>query len=128
MVIMYIFYYLIIGVTTTFIFDILNDHVLRPEDRIQFDWGIRTINILLWPYILSVFILDFIIKWLSVIITIIAALTISLRVTDIIISYYIFLVGHLIMSYVLYKDKDWSLFFMNFVWVVIDIIGLIKWG
>jgi hypothetical protein len=54
MVIMYIFYYLIIGVTTT-----LNDHVLRPEDRIQFDWGIRTINILLWPYILSVFILDF---------------------------------------------------------------------
>jgi hypothetical protein len=32
------------------------------------------------------------------------------------------------MIYVLYKDKDWSLFFMNFVWVVIDIIGLIKWG
>ena len=60
MVIMYIFYYLIIGVTTTFIFDILNDHVLRPEDRIQFDWGIRTINILLWPYVLGVFILDFI--------------------------------------------------------------------
>lgn len=60
MVIMYIFYYLIIGVITTFIFDILNDHVLRPEDRIQFDWGMRTINILLWPYILSVFILDFI--------------------------------------------------------------------
>jgi hypothetical protein len=59
MVIMYIFYYLIIGVITTFIFDILNDHVLRPEDRIQFDWGMRTINILLWPYIMSVFILDF---------------------------------------------------------------------
>jgi len=69
-----------------------------------------------------------IIKWLSVIITIIAALTISLRVTDIIISYYIFLVGHLIMTYVLYKDKDWSLFFMNLVWVVIDVIGLIKWS
>jgi len=60
MVIMYIFYYLVIGVTTTFIFDILNDHVLRPADRIQFDWAIRPINILLWPYILSVFILDFI--------------------------------------------------------------------
>ena len=58
MVIMYIFYYLIIGITTTFIFDILNDHVLRPEDRIQFDWGIRTINILLWPYVLGVFIFD----------------------------------------------------------------------
>ena len=45
MVIMYIFYYLIGGVITTLIFDLLNDYVLRPEDRIQFDWGIRTINI-----------------------------------------------------------------------------------
>ena len=67
------------------------------------------------------------IKWFSVIITIIAALTISLRITEIVASYYIFLVGHLTMSYILYKDKDWSLFFMNLVWVVIDIIGIIKW-
>ena len=59
MVIMYVFYYLIIGVITSFIFDVLNDCILRPEDRIQFDWGIRTINILLWPYILGVFIRDF---------------------------------------------------------------------
>ncbi len=59
MLIMYVFYYLIVGVTTTFIFDILNDCVLRPEDRIQFDWGIRIINILIWPYILGVFIRDF---------------------------------------------------------------------
>ena len=68
------------------------------------------------------------VKWFSVIITIIAALTISLRITEIVASYYIFLVGHLTMSYILYKDKDWSLFFMNLVWVVIDIIGIIKWS
>lgn len=68
------------------------------------------------------------IKWLSVIITIIAALTISLRVTEIVTSYYIFLLGHLTMSYILYRDKDWSLFFMNLVWVVIDAIGIIKWS
>jgi hypothetical protein len=68
------------------------------------------------------------IKWFSVIITIIAALTISLRITEIVASYYIFLVGHLTMSYILYRDKDWSLFFMNLVWVVIDVIGIIKWS
>lgn len=68
-----------------------------------------------------------IIKWLSVVITIMAALTISLRVIDVVFSYYIFLIGHLIMTYVLFKFKDWSLFFMNMVWVVIDIVGIIKW-
>ncbi len=68
-----------------------------------------------------------IIKWLSVVITIIAALTISLRVIDVLFSYYIFLIGHLIMTYVLFKFKDWSLFFMNMVWVIIDIVGIIKW-
>jgi hypothetical protein len=68
-----------------------------------------------------------IIKWLSVVITIMAALTISLRVIDVVFSYYIFLIGHLIMTYVLFKFKDWSLFFMNMVWVIIDIVGIIKW-
>ena len=66
------------------------------------------------------------VKWFSVAITIIAALTISLRVIDIVFSYYIFLTGHAIMSYVLFRDKDWSLLFMNMVWVVIDIIGIIR--
>lgn len=63
MTIMYVFYYLIGGVITTLIFDLLNDYVLRPEDRIQFDWGIRTINILIWPYVLGVFIRDMM-RWL----------------------------------------------------------------
>jgi hypothetical protein len=68
------------------------------------------------------------VKWFSVVITIIAALTISLRITEIVTSYYMFLLGHLTMSYILYRDRDWSLFFMNLVWVVIDVIGIIKWS
>lgn len=67
-------------------------------------------------------------KWFSVIVTIIAALSISLRVTDIVISYIIFLVGHVIMFIVMFKDKDWSLFTMNVVWVIIDVVGIIMWG
>lgn len=69
-----------------------------------------------------------IIKWASVIITIIAALTISLKLTEIVESYYMFLVGHLTMTYILYRDRDWSLFFMNLIWVAIDTIGIIKWS
>ena len=67
-------------------------------------------------------------KWVSVIITILAALTISLRVTDILISYIIFLVGHLSMALIMLKDKDWSLLSMNIIWVIIDIIGIITWS
>ena len=68
------------------------------------------------------------VKWFSVIITILAALTISLNFTDVIISYYIFLVGHSVMAFVMYKSKDWSLFSRNIVWITIDIIGIIRWG
>jgi len=53
-------FYLIIGVIIVFIFDILNDYVLRPPDKIQFDWGTRIINILIWPYVLGVFIMSFV--------------------------------------------------------------------
>ena len=67
-------------------------------------------------------------KWMSVIITIIAALTISLRVAEILTSYIIFLIGHILMFFVMLKVKDWSLFFMNLIWIIIDIIGIIKWN
>lgn len=67
-------------------------------------------------------------KWASVFITILAALTISLKLTEIITSYLIFLFGHILMFYIMLKTKDWSLFFMNLIWVLIDIIGIIKWS
>jgi hypothetical protein len=69
-----------------------------------------------------------IIKWLSVIITILAALTISLKLTSILTSYILFIIGHIAMFFVLLKDRDWSLVTMNLIWVIIDIIGIIKWS
>jgi nicotinamide riboside transporter PnuC len=69
-----------------------------------------------------------ILKWISAVITITAALTISLRITDISISYLLFLVGHSIMVVIFAKNRDSSLLFMNLVWVVVDIIGIIKWS
>ena len=67
-------------------------------------------------------------KWVSVVITILAALTISLKITEILISYIMFLIGHLSMALIMLKDKDWSLFSMNIIWIVIDITGIITWG
>jgi len=52
----YVLLYVLIGVLLNLIFDLLNEFVLHPEDKIKFDWGIRIINTIIWPYILGVFI------------------------------------------------------------------------
>jgi hypothetical protein len=66
-------------------------------------------------------------KWLSVFITVIAAITISFRLTDITTSYIIFFIGHIIMVFIMLKTKDWSLLTMNIMWVLLDIVGFINW-
>jgi len=66
-------------------------------------------------------------KWASVAITITAAVCISFKVLPVWMCYCIFLLGHLIMLYVMYRTRDWSLLFMNLVWVMIDIVGFINW-
>jgi hypothetical protein len=71
--------------------------------------------------------LNKIFKWVSVFVTIFAALTISLKLTPMLISYTLFLSGHLPMLIILMKDKDWSLATMNLIWVIIDILGIIIW-
>ena len=72
--------------------------------------------------------LNQIIKWVSVVITIFAAVTISLKITDVSNSYIFFFIGHIIMFFIMLKEKDWSLFFMNSVWIFIDIVGFIQWS
>ena len=54
----YISSYFMIGIIFSFLFDVLNDHFSHPddEDKVEFDWIMRIITILLWPYILGVFI------------------------------------------------------------------------
>jgi hypothetical protein len=66
-------------------------------------------------------------KWVSVFITVIAAITISFRLTDITTSYIIFFIGHIIMVFIMLKTKDWSLLTMNIMWILLDIIGFINW-
>jgi hypothetical protein len=66
-------------------------------------------------------------KWLSVFITVIAAITISFRLTDITTSYIIFFIGHIIMVFIMLKTKDWSLLTMNIMWILLDIVGFINW-
>jgi hypothetical protein len=71
---------------------------------------------------------DKVLKWISVGVTILAALSISLRITDVVISYILFLIGHSMMSYIFIKHRDSSLLFMNLVWIIIDVIGIYKWS
>ena len=56
----YLLSYVLIGILLSFIFDMLNEFVLLPEDKIEFNWGIRIANTIIWPYIIGVFIRSFI--------------------------------------------------------------------
>jgi len=50
--------YLFLGIIFSFLIDILIEYYFHPddEDKLEFDWMMRIINILLWPYILGAFI------------------------------------------------------------------------
>jgi hypothetical protein len=52
----YILSYALIGLLLSLVFDVLNEYILPPDDRIKFDWIMRIVNMVLWPYILGVFI------------------------------------------------------------------------
>jgi|LWDU01.1.fsa_nt_gi hypothetical protein len=52
----YVLLYVLIGALLSFIFDVLNEFFLHPDDKIKFDWGIRVINAIIWPYVLGAFI------------------------------------------------------------------------
>ncbi len=56
----YLLSYVLIGMSLSFIFDVLNEFVLHSEDKIKFDWGMRIINAILWPYVLGAFINTFV--------------------------------------------------------------------
>ena len=52
----YILSYALIGLLLSLVFDVLNEYISSPDDRIKFDWIMRIVNMVLWPYILGVFI------------------------------------------------------------------------
>jgi len=79
-------------------------------------------NIYIKKYIMIKFL-----KWLSVVITVIAAIIISTKITSISISYTIFFIGHALMTFIMIKTKDWSLLTMNIIWLIIDVIGFINY-
>ena len=56
----YLLSYALIGILLSFTFDMLNEFVLRSEDKIKFDWGMRIANAILWPYVLGAFINTFV--------------------------------------------------------------------
>jgi hypothetical protein len=65
-------------------------------------------------------------KWLNIIILIVAALTISLEITTMPISFLIFLIGHIMMVILMIQQKEWQLVIVNIIWSMIDILGIIN--
>jgi len=69
-------------------------------------------------------------KWASIILMIIAAVPLSFNLTFIPFSlaFFIFFLGHSSMAYLMYLQKEYSLVFVNIVWCIIDIVGMIRWS
>jgi len=59
----YVISYVLIGLLLSLVFDVLNEYLLHPDDRIKFDWIMRIVNMVLWPYILGVFIRGLLLRY-----------------------------------------------------------------
>jgi hypothetical protein len=66
-------------------------------------------------------------KWASAVISVIAAIVISFRLTPVWLAYGIFFIGHVSMCLLMLRQRDWSLFTMNLIWTIIDVAGFINW-
>ena len=69
------------------------------------------------------------IKWFASLLLVFAGLLIALKVDVelIYVSYYLFALGHVIWIVLFIKAKERSLVFANLFFLMIDIIGIIKW-
>ena len=68
-------------------------------------------------------------KWGSIALMLMAAIPLSFNLTFIPFSlaFLLFFLGHSSMAYLMYLQKEYSLVFVNIIWCIIDIVGMIRW-
>lgn len=65
--------------------------------------------------------------WASVVLLLIGATLLALNLSFTKWAFPILLVSRVWLSVLMYKRRDWPLFVMNIFYVVVDIIGIIRW-
>lgn len=66
-------------------------------------------------------------KWLATILFLSAGLLISLNIEISRFGFICFLAGHIILSLVFFKNRDYPMIVQNLAFIVIDVIGIYKW-
>ena len=66
-------------------------------------------------------------NWVSVILLLIGATLLSLNLPFSKWAFPILAVSRIWLSILMYKRKDWPLFIMNFFYVIVDVVGIIRW-
>jgi hypothetical protein len=66
-------------------------------------------------------------EWASVILLLTGATLLALNISSTKWAFPILGTARIWLSVLMYKRKDWPLFIMNFFYVIVDIIGIIRW-
>jgi len=66
-------------------------------------------------------------EWASVVILMIGAILLALNIPITKWAFPILCVGRGWLSHLMYKRRDWPLFMSNFSFLIIDVIGIIRW-
>ena len=67
-------------------------------------------------------------KWTAVVILVIGGLLLASRApVPMSFSYFLLLFGHLGMVHQMYLKKDAPLLAVNIIWVIVDVLGVIRW-
>jgi hypothetical protein len=69
-------------------------------------------------------------KWFSIGLMLLGAIPLSFNLTMVPfqLAFLSFFIGHAIMAYLMYKQREYSLVFINIVWCIIDVVGIIRWS
>ena len=68
-------------------------------------------------------------KWVAVGILIIGAIPLSFNLPayPFSASFLLFFLGHFLLGYLMYLQKEYSLVTVNIFWCILDIVGIIRW-
>lgn len=67
-------------------------------------------------------------KWLAVMILVLGGVLLASRApVPMSFSYFLLLFGHLGMVHQMYLKKDAPLLAVNIIWVIVDVLGVIRW-
>ena len=67
------------------------------------------------------------VKWFGTVMFISAAILLSSNIEVSRFGFFMFLFGHIALSFLFYRIKDYALFCQNFIFIFVDAFGIYRW-